>query len=92
MRTMTFRGKALEDIHTIVEWYDHLDPDVTEKIRIDLQRSFRLLLEFPHAGVVVAKRGFRRIVTRRYHFKIAYAVRDDQIEVLGIYRFQDRER
>jgi plasmid stabilization system protein ParE len=88
---MTFRGKALEDIRAIVEWYDHIDPDLTEKIRIDLQRSFRLLLDFPHAGALVAKRRFRRIVTRRYHFKIAYSVRGDHIEVLGIYRFQDRQ-
>jgi plasmid stabilization system protein ParE len=89
---MTFRGKALEDLRAIVEWYDHIDPGVTKKIRLDLQRSFQLLLDFPLAGTVVTKRRFRRIVTRRYHFKIAYSIRDDRIEVLGIYRFQDRER
>jgi plasmid stabilization system protein ParE len=54
MRTMTFRGKALEDIRAITEWYDDIDPDLTEKVRIDLQCSFRLLLDFPHAGAVVA--------------------------------------
>ena len=92
MRTMTFRDRALEDIRAITEWYDPIDPGVTEKIRIDLQRSFRLLLDFPHAGAVVANRRIRRIVTRRYHFKIAYSLRGDHIEVLGIYRFQNRER
>jgi plasmid stabilization system protein ParE len=89
---MTFRGEALEDIRAITEWYDGIDRDVTERIRIDLQRSFRLLLHFPQAGALVTKRKFRRIVTRRYHFKIAYLVRGEHIEVLGIYRFQDRER
>ena len=92
MTTMTFRAKALEDIRAIAQWYDHIDPDVMERITIDLQRSFRILLDFPHAGSIVAKRKFRRIVTRRYHFKIAYSLRGDHIEVLGIYRFQDRER
>lgn len=89
---MTFRGEALEDIRAIADWHDDIDRTVTDRIRIDLQRTFRLLLDFPQAGAVVTGRRYRRIVTRRYHFKIAYFVRGDHIEVLGIYRFQDRER
>lgn len=82
----------MEDIRAIAEWYDRVDPNVTERIRIDLQRSFKLLLDFPQAGAAVTKRKFRRIVTRRYHFKIAYSIRGDHIEVLGVYRLQNRER
>ena len=68
---MSFRGRALEDIRAIAEWYDRIDPDVTVRIKTDLQRSLQLLLDFPHAGVPVTKGIIRRIVTRRYHFKIA---------------------
>lgn len=40
--------------------------------------------------MAVPDRPFRRIVTRDYHFKIAYEVADDVI-VIGIFRHQDRE-
>ena len=39
----------------------------------------------------VPDRSFRRIVTIRYHFKVAYEVDDDRIVILGIFRYQDRE-
>ena len=36
-------------------------------------------------------RTFRRIVTLRYHFKFAYEIGNDEIVILGIFRYQDRE-
>ena len=39
----------------------------------------------------VPDRAFRRIVTIKFHFKIAYELNEHQIVILGIFRYQDRE-
>ena len=31
-----------------------------------------------------------RIVSRRYHFKIAYEIVGDSVVIVGIFRYQDR--
>lgn len=39
----------------------------------------------------IEERNYRRIVTLKYHFKVAYEVGEDRIIILGIFRYQDRE-
>jgi hypothetical protein len=47
--------------------------------------------QFPAIGAPIEGRPLRRIVTRRYRFKIAYADAADLVTVVGIFRYQDRE-
>lgn len=92
MSKVKFRRKAEADLLEIVEWYDRVAPDVTQAILDDIYRSIDQLTVHPRSGVVVPGHGFRRIVTRKYRFKIAYTVEPATIVVLGIFRHQDRNQ
>jgi plasmid stabilization system protein ParE len=92
MIAVLFRREADADLHGIVEWYQQVAPESVSPILSDIYRSIDLLTAFPRAGAKVANQPFRRIVSRKYHFKIAYDIAEGKILILGIYRQQDRER
>lgn len=92
MRQVLFRSEAEADLRSIIAYFEVHAPDSVARILSDIYRAIDLLIRFPRAGMQVPGRPFRRIVTRRYHFKIAYELPDhDVIVVLGIFRYQDRE-
>ncbi len=91
MSRIRFRKKAEDDLRSIITYYDGVAPHSLNNILSDIHRSIDLLLNFPQIGMPVPARAFRRIVTLRYHFKIAYQVDGDMILILGIFRFQDRD-
>lgn len=91
MTRIRFRSEAAADLQAIVDWYEEIAPLALPAILTDIGRSLDLLERYPRAGVAVADRPFRRIVTRDYHFKIAYEVVTNEVIVLGIFRYQDRE-
>jgi plasmid stabilization system protein ParE len=82
--------RALDDLNAIAEYFENLDADVAIRVRADIKRAIGLLQENPFSGRAVGRSGLRRKLTHRYRFKIAYRVRRDVIEILGIYRFQNR--
>lgn len=92
MSRIVFRAEALADLEAITTWYDAVAPDAVPRILAEIFRAIDQLARYPHSGMRVPKRSFRRIVTRRYHFKIAYEAIGEQILVLGIFRYQDRVR
>ena len=55
-------------------------PNITE----DIWRSLNLLVHFRAIGMKAEGRPYRRIVSRRYKFKIAYLDEDEAVTVLGI--------
>lgn len=85
-----FRAKAIADLDKIIQWYDKQAPESTQRIVDDIERAIRRLQQFPHSGPTVGLQDLRRIVTLRYHFKIAYRAMHNSIEIIGIFRFQDR--
>ena len=91
MMQITFRKEAEADLQAIIAWYQDVAPHVVERILADIHRSIDQLLRYPRSGMRVPARPFRRIVTLKYHFKIAYQIEPDRIVVLGIFRHQDRE-
>jgi plasmid stabilization system protein ParE len=91
MIAVLFRREADADLRGIIEWYRQVAPGSVSPILSDIYRSIDLLIDFPRAGTKVANQPFRRIVTRKYHFKIAYVLAEGEILILGIYRHQDRE-
>ncbi len=86
-----FRRKAEDDLRGIMEWYEGIAPESVGNILGDIYRSIDQLIDFPRSGTKVPKQRFRRLVTRRYHFKIAYEINDDTVEIVGIFRFQNRQ-
>ena len=91
MKPIEFRAEAEADLRLIVEYYVGVAPGVLPLIRGDIERALTLLQMHPMIGAPVLNRPFRRIVTRRYHFKIAYLIEPERLVILGLFRFQDRE-
>jgi plasmid stabilization system protein ParE len=91
MTAVVFRSDAAEDLHQIIAWYEEVAPHALSCILADIYRSIDQLLRHPRSGTQVPGRMFRRIVTLRYQFKIAYEVDADRIVILGIFRYQNRE-
>jgi plasmid stabilization system protein ParE len=91
MKTIIFRREAENDLRSIIAFYDASAPEATANILSDIYRSINQLAHYPLSGMQIPDRAFRRIVTIKYHFKIAYQVTEQQIVVLGIFRYQDRE-
>lgn len=85
-----FRASAIADLDAIVTWYDDVAPASTSRILSDIGRSIEQLKHYPRSGSPVGNHNLRRIVTLRYHFKIAYVIVADVIQIVGIFRYQDR--
>lgn len=91
MRRIIFRKEAEADLRHIMSYYESVAPEALGNILSDIYRSVDQLTHFPHLGMEVEDRHYRRIVTLKYHFKVAYEVGGDRIVILGIFRYQDRE-
>ncbi|MBX9883693.1 MAG: type II toxin-antitoxin system RelE/ParE family toxin [Novosphingobium sp.] len=85
-----FSQRAIDDLDAIIAWYDEIAPDSTRRIVADIERALRRLQDFPQSGPATGHHELRRIVTLRYHFKIAYRIAPTAIVVIGIFRHQDR--
>ena len=88
---VVFRRRAEDDLRAITSWFEEVAPESVPRVLDDIYRSINLLIDFPRAGIRVADTPFRRVVSRRYHFKIAYEVTAYSVVIAGIFRFQDRK-
>lgn len=91
MKPVRFRREAEHDLREIISYYEDVAPDALRNITDDIWRAIDLVQRYPAIGMAVPEREFRRVVSRRYHFKIAYLDDDTFVTILGIFRFQDRE-
>lgn len=91
MKPIRFRREAEHDLREILAYFEAVAPQALPIITEDIWRAIDLLRHFPAIGMQVTDSPYRRIVSRRYKFKIAYLDEDDVVTVLGIFRFQDRE-
>lgn len=91
MREIRFREEAQADLENIIAYYEEVAPNSLPNILKDIYKSLNGLLSFPYIGQPQPA-NFRRLVSRKYHFKIAYQVEDNMITVIGIFRYQNRER
>jgi len=89
LKPIIFRMSALADLEAIASYFDAIDPDITARIVADVESSLKRLKDFPLSGEV---RGtdLRRILSKRYRFIISYFVAPAQVEIVGVFRFQNR--
>ncbi len=85
------RKEALEDMNAIIDYFQDVAPEIQPKIIADIQRAFDIVQRYPKIGMMIDGYPLRRIVTRKYRFKIAYQAGTDTIVVFGIFRHQDRQ-
>lgn len=88
---VSFRRQAADDLQGIIDWFGSVAPEAVPGILDDIYASIDRLVDYPRSGMKVPGHRFRRVVTRKYHFKIGYEVDGKLIVILGIYRFQNRE-
>lgn len=91
MMKVRFRRTAETDLQGIVAWFEGVAPEAVPRILEDIYASIDRLIDHPRSGMKVPIAGLRRIVTRKYHFKIAYEIDGESIVIVGIYRYQNRE-
>ena len=92
MLDVIFRKRAEEDLLALQDWFSEVAPNSVERILADIYRSIDLVRENPELAQAVPGHNYRRIVTRKYRFKVASMIKRGRIDILGIYRFQDRAR
>lgn len=92
MKPICFRAEAADDLHEIIAYYEDVAPEALPKILTDIHRTIDRLAIYPHSGMEVPKRSYRRAVTIKYHFKIVHEVTDDSVIIVGIFRYQNREK
>jgi len=80
---------ALADLEAIASYFDAIDPDITARIVAD-ESSLKRLKDFPLSGEEVRGTDLRRILSKRYRFIISYFVAPAQVEIVGVFRFQNR--
>ena len=90
MKPIKFRRRADRDIERILAYYLQIAPEAVPTIAADIDRSLGLIEASPERYPEIAGTAYRRLVTKRYKFKIAYRVGRDVTEIVGIYRFQNR--
>lgn len=90
MRRLKFRPRADADLGEIIAYYRRVAPHALGNIAADIDDALDLIKERPETPAKVPAKSYRRYVTHRYRFKIAYRVKRDVIEILGIWRFQNR--
>lgn len=91
MMRITFRTQAEADLRSIIAYYNEVAPEALDNVLSDIYRSIDQLAHFPRLGMPVPGRSFRRTVSLKYHFRIAYQVSADHVAIIGIFRYQDRE-
>jgi plasmid stabilization system protein ParE len=91
LKRCVYLDAARADLQSIADYYGAIDPEVADRILDDIRSAIAKLSHFPHRGRAVKDGPLRRVLSRRYRYKIAYRVRRDFIEIVGVFRFQDRQ-
>ena len=90
MKPLRFSPRADADLNSIVAYYAQVAPHALPNITADIEHGLDLIKDRPEQAALVPDRDYRRYVTPRYRFKISYRIRPTCIEILGIWRFQNR--
>jgi plasmid stabilization system protein ParE len=87
-----FSSRAEKDLDALIGWYQKVAPHALGRVLEDFNQRIDLLSDHPRAGAESSNGKFRHISTRRYGFKLSYVVKRDRIRIIGIFRYQNRER
>ncbi|WP_430417728.1 type II toxin-antitoxin system RelE/ParE family toxin [Parasphingorhabdus sp.] len=91
MKPIKFRAKAERDLLAIISYFSDYSSQSVQNILDDIYRSIDQLTFFPNLGQPIEGQNYRRLVTLKYHFVICYEVTVESVNIVGIFRFQDRD-
>jgi plasmid stabilization system protein ParE len=84
-----FRELAVADLNAIRDYYLDFSHKTFEAVAKDIEAALHILQTFPESGSKKTHER-REAISPKYRFKISYQYRNGRIEVIGVYRFQNR--
>jgi plasmid stabilization system protein ParE len=91
LKPVRFTARAERDMSSIVGYYENIAPDLSIRIVADIRDRIEGLRHFPKSGQRIGMADIHRVLSRRHRFKIAYRLTGEAIEIVGVFRFQDRD-
>jgi plasmid stabilization system protein ParE len=82
---------AINDLNQIKTYYARFEGSAETNVINDLNMAFDFILTNPQAGLNINEFGTQRVISQKYSYVIVYDVIDSFIDVLGIYRHQNRD-
>lgn len=82
--------RAANAIEAIEIYYSEFSDDVCRNVINDIQSVTALLAEHPEIGRPHSSQLFRIITSSKYKFVITYNITNDAINILDVYRYQNR--
>jgi addiction module RelE/StbE family toxin len=76
-----YRPRAEQDLNDIAEYLRSRNPQAARSVRDAILHTVGIVADFPELGVRVDE-GVRRIIVRRYEYRIYYEVDDVKHEVV----------
>ncbi len=81
---LRFTARAVCDLANIKHYISSFDPKAAERVRLRIDHSISILLEFPGTGRPTTKHGVLLSVVPRYGYKIYFTVVEEELQVIHI--------
>lgn len=82
---------AITDLKQIKVHYARFEGSAEANVINDLNATFDFMLANPQAGFNINDSGTQRVISQKYSYVIVYDVVGECIDVLGVYRYQNRD-
>ncbi len=89
MTKIIYRESAFQDLADIHNYYAAISEQINDRVFADIYSAIETLELFPFAGRELPD-GRRRLVSIKYRFVISHKSYDDTVEIVGVYRRQNR--
>lgn len=74
---LSFTPRAVQDLVDIADYLRAENPAAALRVRAAILESLQLLAAFPSLGRDQSVDGVRKLITRKYHYIVYYAVSSD---------------
>ena len=88
-RTVDFHDAALGEADAAAERYAERDPAVADAFAVELERALQHIRDGPERWPIESG-GARRVLLRRFPFKLVYVVEPDRCVVLAVAHWRRR--
>ena len=90
MTPIAITDAAGKELAAIKDYYAAFGEITANRVMEDILNVFQVLSVFPLSGYEHA-RGLRRRSSVKFRFIVTYRALPDRVEILSVYRFQNRE-
>lgn len=75
--------EARADIAEAIAWFRERSPELPERFRLELERVYSRILDYPEIYPIVYKR-FRRALLRKFPYSVFYIVDPATLLIVGV--------